>query len=61
MIEGKDRADTIRLTAAALGIGLVDAAFIVGQELGLIESDVVTVDEEGDQDEEGGNDVETVG
>lgn len=46
MIEGKDREETIRLTAEALGISRVLAAFIVGQELGEIESDVVTVDDE---------------
>jgi hypothetical protein len=49
VIEGKTREETIRLTAEALGIGLVEAEFIVAQELDEIESDVVTVDEDGNE------------
>lgn len=47
MIEGRDREETIRLTAEALGIGLVDAAFIVAQEYGDIGGDMIDVDEDG--------------
>jgi hypothetical protein len=47
MIEGKNREETIRLTAAALGISRQDAEFIVAIELGEIDSDVVVLDEKG--------------
>jgi len=49
MIEGKTREETIRLTAAAYGISEGDAEFIVAQELGEIEGDVVTVDADGNE------------
>jgi hypothetical protein len=47
MIEGKDREETIRLTAAALGITEADAEFIIAVELGEIDGDVVVLDEQG--------------
>jgi hypothetical protein len=47
MIEGRDRADTVRLTAAALGISEAEAEFIVAIELGEIDSDVVLLDDRG--------------
>jgi hypothetical protein len=49
MIEGATREETIELTAAALGIGLVEAEFIVAMELGEIDGDVVIVDEDGNE------------
>ena len=48
MIEGKTREETIRLTAAFLGISLVEAAFIWGQEHGTIKGDVIVVEEKSD-------------
>ena len=45
MIEGKTREETILLTAAFLGISLVEAAFIWGQEHGTIKGDVIVVEE----------------
>ena len=48
MIEGKTREETIRLTAAFLGISLVEAAFIWGQEHGTIKGDVIVVEEKRD-------------
>lgn len=47
MIEGKDRQETVKLTAEALGISEADADFIVAIELGEIDGDVVLVDGEG--------------
>jgi hypothetical protein len=47
MIEGKSREETIRLTAEFYGIPEIEAAFIVAQELGEIDSDEVQVDDEG--------------
>jgi len=49
MIEGETREETIRLTALALGISRMDAAFIVAQELGEIDGDEVVVDDEGNE------------
>lgn len=48
MIEGKTREETIRLTAAFLGISLVEAAFIWGQEHGTIKGDVIVVEGKSD-------------
>ena len=48
MIEGKTREETIRLTARFLGISLVEAAFIWGQEHGTIKGDVIVVGEKSD-------------
>ena len=48
MIDGKTREETIRLTAAFLGISLVEAAFIWGQEHGTIKGDVIVVEENRD-------------
>ena len=48
MIEGKTREETIRLTAAFLGISLVEAAFIWGQEHGTIKGDVIVVEGKND-------------
>jgi hypothetical protein len=45
MIEGKDREETIRLTAEFLEISVIEAAFIWGQEHGEIKSDVIIVEE----------------
>ena len=47
MIEGKDREDTIRLTAAAYGISLIDAAEIVLISLGESDGDDIVTDEDG--------------
>jgi hypothetical protein len=47
MVEGKTREETVRFTAEALGISLAEAGFIVAQELGEIEGDVITVDDDG--------------
>jgi hypothetical protein len=47
MIEGKDRQESIELTAAALGIPEAEAEFIVAIEMGEIDGDVVI---EGDED-----------
>ncbi|MGD9617159.1 MAG: hypothetical protein AB7W06_17425 [Alphaproteobacteria bacterium] len=46
MIEGKDRAESIRLTAEHLGMSLVDAAFIAAIEAGEIDGDSIAIDEE---------------
>lgn len=43
MIEGKDREETVRLTATALGISVQAAEFVVAIELGEIDGDVVVV------------------
>jgi hypothetical protein len=40
---------SIKLTAAALCIGLAEAEFIVAMELGEIDGDVVIVDEDGNE------------
>ena len=48
MIEGKTREETIRLTTAFLGISLVEAAFIWGQEHGTIKGDVIVVEDKRD-------------
>ncbi len=47
MIEGKDREETIRLTAEFLGISELQAAFIIAQEYGEIEGDVIAIDDDG--------------
>ena len=47
MIEGKTKEETIRLTARFLGISLIEAAFIWGQEHGEISGDVIVVDADG--------------
>jgi hypothetical protein len=49
VIVGENRADSVRLTAQALGLenDLVTAAFIVAQELGEIDGDVVVLDAQG--------------
>jgi hypothetical protein len=47
MIEGKDRDETIRLTAEALGIPLAEAAFIYAIEAGESYGDVAIVDADG--------------
>ena len=47
MIQGKDREETVRLTAAALGISEADAEFIIAIELGEIDGDVVVLDKDG--------------
>ena len=47
MIEGKTRQETIRLTAEALKVNKVQAAFIVGMELGEIDGDVIVIDDRG--------------
>jgi hypothetical protein len=49
MVEGKTRKETVRLTAEALGVSIAQAGFIVAQELGEIEGDVITVDEAGNE------------
>lgn len=46
---GGDRDDLVRRKAEDLGIPEVDAAFIVAQELGEIDSDEVLVDEDGNE------------
>lgn len=46
MIEGKDRAETIRLTAEALSISEAEAEFIVAIELGEIRGDIIIVDDD---------------
>jgi len=51
MIEGATREETIRLTALDLGISELLAGFIVAQELGEIEGDVVAVDDDGESPE----------
>jgi hypothetical protein len=45
MIQGKDREESIKLTAEALGITEREATFIVAMELGEIDGDVIEVDE----------------
>lgn len=45
MIEGKDKAETIRLTAEFWGISLLEAEFIWAIEHGEIEGDVIKVDQ----------------
>ena len=47
MIKGDTREETIRLTAEALGISRVKAAFIVAQELGEIDGDEIVVGTDG--------------
>lgn len=47
MIEGETREETIRLTAEALGINEAEAEFIVAQNLGEIDGDVIPLDDEG--------------
>ncbi len=47
MIEGKTREETIRLTAKFLEIFEIEAAFIWGQEHGIIKGDVIVVDADG--------------
>jgi hypothetical protein len=47
VIEGKDREETIRLTAMAYGISLADAEFIYAIEKGEIRGDIVIVDDDG--------------
>lgn len=49
MVEGRTRDETIRLTAAALGIKLAEAEAIVAIELGETDGDVVEVDDEGNE------------
>jgi hypothetical protein len=49
MIVGRDRQETIKLTAAALGIGLAEAEEIVAIELGEIDGDCVAVDDDGNE------------
>lgn len=49
MVEGKTREETIRLTAEALGVSLLQAGFIVAQELGEIDGDVIMVDDDGNE------------
>lgn len=49
MVEGKNRKETIKLTAEALGISRVDAEFIVAIELGEIDGDDVLVDQDGNE------------
>jgi hypothetical protein len=46
MIEGKDREETIKLTAKFWGISEVEAAFIWGLEHGTIKGDVIVVKEQ---------------
>lgn len=47
MIAGKTREETIRITAEALQINEAEAEFIVAQELGEIDGDVVELDDDG--------------
>ena len=47
MIWGKDREETVKLTAQAYGIPEMEARFILAQELGEIDSDDQVVDEHG--------------
>jgi hypothetical protein len=47
MIQGKDTQESIKLTAAAYGISLVDAAEIVLIELGESDGDDIVTDEHG--------------
>jgi len=49
MLVGKPKEETIRLTAVAYGIPEIEAAFIVGQELGEIDSDEIQLDEDGNE------------
>jgi hypothetical protein len=49
MIEGKDREETIRLTAEALGISVAEAEFIIAIETGEITGDVVELDGKGNE------------
>lgn len=49
MIEGETREGTIRLTAEALGINEAEAEFVVAQELGEIDGDVVVLDDDGSE------------
>ncbi len=56
MIKGKDRDETIRLTAEALGCGLDQAAVIVAFELGETTGDRIDlaaggIDQNADEDE----------
>ena len=49
MIEGATREETIKLTAQALEISEAEAEFIVAQELGEIEGDVIALDDDGNE------------
>lgn len=49
MIEGKDKEETIRLTARGLGISELQAAFIWAIEHGEIKGDVIIVNEHDDR------------
>lgn len=46
MIEGKDKEETIRLTAEGLGISELEAAFIWAIEHGETDGDVIIIDDE---------------
>lgn len=49
MIEGKDKEETIRLTAQGLGISKLQAAFIWAIEHGETTGDVIVVDKDGNE------------
>ena len=49
MIEGKDKEETIRLTAEGLGISRLEAEFIWAIEHGETAGDLVVVDDDGNE------------
>ena len=49
MIEGNTPEETIKLTAEALGVSLAEAEFIIAIETGEIDSDVVELDDDGNE------------
>jgi hypothetical protein len=49
VIEGKDREETIRLTAEATGMSLAEAEEMIAIELGESYGDVIALDEDGNE------------
>ena len=49
MIEGTTREETVKLTAEALGVSLAEAEFIIAIETGEIDSDVIELDDDGNE------------
>ncbi len=49
MIEGATREETIRLTAEALNVSLAETEFIIAIETGEIDSDVIELDDDGNE------------
>jgi hypothetical protein len=49
MIEGKDREETIRLNAEAIGCTLAEAEEIISIELGETHGDMIALDDDGNE------------